>query len=950
MNTRHEYITTHGTRRELDASAPLPVSNPDRAWFVAEGRLDVFLVREGGELGRDHCFSTTSGQVLYGLDPVDGHSLLAVGVPGTVICEIGRDVLARAPEEERVRLVEDHLDNLARGLVGAIESTPQASVPLLPDADAPMERLAVARPVEDAVWVRHRSGGSLYLGMEEVNEASGWFPVDPATWLQAMADSELEVESTAQRLRDTNFRSDLDRYHRTAMRCLILGTALASADRLAALREKTASDVRVTRDGLLKLASIMDDSLEPGVSQDGISGLAAACAMVGRTLGMDFSDTPLSGRTIEEVAESGTMRARRVLLRGDWFREDGGPMVAFLEADKRPVALLPSSPRSYRLHDPRDGSVRDVTRAVAEGLEPGAYALYRPLPSRKLTLRDIPLFGLRGSWRDLGWVAGLGGLLGLMGLVTPMLTRTIFNDIIPGAERGRLMQVVAILLGFTVASLLFEVAKSIAMLRAKSRTDHNLETALWERLMRLPANFFRQYTAGELAQRSMALNSVQQMLSGATLSSMFSAIFSMVYLGLLFHYDTKLALLSLLIILVSAAATAVVSAVQIRYQRKAVSLAGKISGQTLQFINGIAKLRAGGAEDRALSLWAGDFAEQRRVGYRMAAVGNGFSAFNTAFSTLGSALIFIGVVYFEREEPMDMGTFMAFWAAFGGLQGGILSLVGAVTTVFQAVPYFERLKPILEATPEGSDESGDPGEIKGNIELSNVSFRYADDGPMILKDVSFAVKPGQFVAITGPSGSGKTTLLRLLLGFEKPQAGAILFENQDLSQLDAARVRRQMGVVLQNGGLMPGDIFTNIIGASTLTVDDAWRAAEMAGFAQDIKEMPMGMHTVISEGASTLSGGQRQRLIIARALARNPRVLLFDEATSALDNRTQEIVTQSLNSLSVTRIVIAHRLSTIKDADAIIVLEDGQVREQGTYDELMEQKGLFHNLAKRQMT
>ena len=949
MSIAHEHFTAHGTRRELDASAPLTVSDPDKAWFVAEGRLDVFLVSDTGEMGRDHCFSTTADQVLYGLDPVDGHALLAVGVPGTVIFEIGRDVLAQAPEEVRVRLVDGHLDNLARGLVGAIESTPQASVPLLPDADAPMERLAVARPVEDTVWARHKNGDSLYLGMEEVDDGSGWFPVAPATWLQAMADSELEVRSTARQIRDTNFRSDLDCYHRTAMRCLILTTALASADRLAALREKTASDVRVTRDGLLKLASIMDDSLEPGVSQDGISGLEAACAMVGRALGMDFSGAPLSGRTIEEVAESGTMRARRVLLRGDWFREDGGPMVAFLETDKRPVTLLPSSARSYRLHDPRDGSVRDVTRAVAEELEPGAYSLYRPLPSRKLTLKDVPLFGLRGSWRDLGWVAGLGGLLGLMGLVTPMLTRTIFNDIIPGAERGRLLQVVAILLGFTVASLLFEVAKSIAMLRAKARTDHNLETALWERLMRLPANFFREYTAGDLAQRSMALNSVQQMLSGATLSSMFSAIFSMVYLGLLFHYDTKLALLALLIILVSAVATGLVSAIQIRYQRKAVNLAGKISGQTLQFISGIAKLRAGGAEDRALSLWAGDFAEQRRVGYRMSAVGNAFSAFNTAFSTLGSALIFIGVIYFEREDPMDMGTFMAFWAAFGGLQGGILSLVGAVTTVFQAVPYFERLKPILEATPEGTDESGDPGEIKGNIELSGVSFRYADDGPMVLKDVSLTVEPGQFVAITGPSGSGKTTLLRLLLGFENPQAGAILFENQDLSQLDAARVRRQMGVVLQNGGLMPGDIFTNIIGASTLTVDDAWRAAEMAGFAQDIKEMPMGMHTVISEGASTLSGGQRQRLIIARALARNPKILLFDEATSALDNRTQEIVTQSLNSLPVTRIVIAHRLSTIKDADAIIVLEDGQVREQGTYDELMEQKGLFHNLAKRQM-
>lgn len=440
------------------------------------------------------------------------------------------------------------------------------------------------------------------------------------------------------------------------------------------------------------------------------------------------------------------------------------------------------------------------------------------------------------------------------------------------------------------------------------------------------------------------------MISGATLNSMFSAFFSLIYLLQLFYFDTQLALLSLGIIAVSAIATALVSAVQIRFQRKAVAMAGKISGQTLQFITGVSKLRAGGAEDRALMLWAEDFAEQRRLGYQMTLVGNGFSAFNTLFGTIGSMLIFIGVIYFEREQPMDMGTFMGFWAAFGGLQGGILSLVGAVTTVFQAVPYFERLKPILEEKPEDSEGMGDPGEIKGNIEISNLNFRYDEDGPQVLKDVSFTIEPGEFVAITGPSGSGKTTLLRLLLGFETPQSGAILFENQDLSQLDMFKVRRQMGVVLQNGGLMPGDIFTNIIGASTLTLDDAWRAAEMAGFAEDIKAMPMGMHTVISEGASTLSGGQKQRLIIARALARNPSVLLFDEATSALDNRTQEIVTQSLNQLPVARVVIAHRLTTIQGADKIIVLKDGAVAEMGSYNELMDAKGTFHDLAKRQMT
>ncbi len=500
-----------------------------------------------------------------------------------------------------------------------------------------------------------------------------------------------------------------------------------------------------------------------------------------------------------------------------------------------------------------------------------------------------------------------------------------------------------------MASLLFEVAKSIAMLRAKSRMDHNLEAAIWERLLRLPVKFFRRFSAGDLAQRANALNLVQQMLSGASLSSMFSALFSLVYLAQLFYFDTKLALVALCIILVSAAATALVSFIQIRYQRKAVALAGKLSGQTLQFITGVSKLRAAGAEDRALMLWAEDFAEQRRIGYKLSSVGNGFSSFNAMFGTFGSALVYIGVIYFERDTEMDMGTFMAFWAAFGGLQGGILGVVGAVTQIFQAVPYFERLKPIFEEAPEDSESMGDPGEIEGNIEISNLNFRYDAEGPLVLKNVSFKINPGEFVAITGPSGSGKTTLLRLLLGFEEPQSGSILFENQDLSQLDVSKVRRQMGVVLQNGGLMPGDIFTNIIGASTLTLEDAWRAAEMAGFAEDIKAMPMGMHTVISEGASTLSGGQKQRLIIARALARNPKVLLFDEATSALDNRTQDIVTQALNQLPVSRVVIAHRLTTIQKADKIIVLKDGMVEEIGNFDELMEAKGTFHGLAKRQM-
>ena len=219
----------------------------------------------------------------------------------------------------------------------------------------------------------------------------------------------------------------------------------------------------------------------------------------------------------------------------------------------------------------------------------------------------------------------------------------------------------------------------------------------------------------------------------------------------------------------------------------------------------------------------------------------------------------------------------------------------------------------------------------------------------MLEDVSLTAEPGEFVAIVGPSGAGKSTVFRLLLGFERPETGTVSYDGQSLGELDARAVRRQLGVVIQNARILAGPIFQNIVGAANLTLDDAWEAARIAGIAEDIERLPMGMHTFISDAAAAFSGGQRQRLLIARAVVARPRVLLFDEATSALDNRTQAAVSSALEQLQATRIVIAHRLSTIQHADRIVVLERGRIVEQGHYDELMESDGLFASLARRQI-
>jgi ATP-binding cassette subfamily C protein len=310
-------------------------------------------------------------------------------------------------------------------------------------------------------------------------------------------------------------------------------------------------------------------------------------------------------------------------------------------------------------------------------------------------------------------------------------------------------------------------------------------------------------------------------------------------------------------------------------------------------------------------------------------------------------LLFGAVAFFM--PGLDTGHFLSFNAAFAQFFAATLGLTGALTASLNAIPLYERAKPILQSVPEVSPAMAPPGELSGAIEINQVSFRYAPDGPLVLDDVSIRIRPGEFVAFVGPSGSGKSTLFRMLLGFEKPQSGAIYYDQKDLAGLDVGAVRRQLGVVLQNGQLMPGDLFTNIVGAAPLTLDDAWEAARMAGLDADIQAMPMGMHTFIGEGASTLSGGQKQRLMIARALVKKPRVLLFDEATSALDNRTQAIVAQSMQRLNATRIVIAHRLSTVVHADRIFVIDAGKVVEQGRYAELMALNGHFAALAKRQI-
>ena len=507
-----------------------------------------------------------------------------------------------------------------------------------------------------------------------------------------------------------------------------------------------------------------------------------------------------------------------------------------------------------------------------------------------------------------------------------------------------------VLLACAWATGMFELVRRLSLLRVDGRMGAALQAAVWDRLLSLPLRFFRPYSAGELAVRAMGIDAMRKTLSGATVTGALGGVFSLSNFALLFHYGDVLAWWATLLLFAAGGVSLLVGYGQLRLQRQIVPLRARTSGLVLQLLTGISKLRVAAAEGHAFAQWARLFSQQRRLQFRSRMVGNWLRVFNAMFPTLALLVIMAAATAGGNVMPeIRTGDYLAFSAAFGSCLVAMVSMSTAAMEALGVVPVYESAKPILDAAPEVHDARGDPGALTGSIEVRHLTFHYQPDLPPALQDVSFTARPGEFIAFVGPSGSGKSTLLRLLLGFEQPDSGSVYFDGQDFNRLDVQAVRSQVGVVLQSGRVMTGDFFTNIVGSTAHTLEDAWDAARMAGLAEDIEAMPMGMHTVVSEGANTLSGGQRQRLLIARAVVSKPRMVFFDEATSALDNRTQAIVSESLERLNATRIVIAHRLSTIVNASRLYVMEQGRVVQSGRYEELVTREGPFAALAKRQM-
>lgn len=649
---------------------------------------------------------------------------------------------------------------------------------------------------------------------------------------------------------------------------------------------------------------------------------------------------------------TGVLRPRGIMMRdihltGEWWRECVGPLLGYAK-DGRLVALIPTKTGLGYQYRMQDGSIRRVgRREMAEDLKPKAITFTKALPLKPLKLKDLIAF----TWSV---VSGPNALLLvacalvviLLGMFTPMANKLIFDTVIPTGDAVDLLPITGLLIGATIGTLLLTFTRNLYIIRVQHIVEMHVQNAIMARTFLLSPTFFSKNSSGELTAKLNNVFTLCSLVNESIVGPLLSAVLSVIYLVQVYIYGGKL-LWSALVIIIAQAVVLMLNYLRtVDILQKYIGKTAGLSGLEYNLFAGIQKLKLTGSENRAFARWLDFYGDASRFIYNPNFKGRLYPAL-TAFLGLGGSMF---IFWSTLSNGVSTSDYIAFSSAFGMIIASMAQLNLAIPNLAQIKPLMESVKPILEAVPEMEEKAPQVSNLFGGIEVSGVSFRYQEDGPLILDDLSLKIKPGEYVGIVGKSGCGKSTLMRLMLGFEIPLSGGIYYDNFDLSKVDKASLRRKIGCCLQSGSLFTGDLFHNItITAPWATHDDAWDALRMACLEDDVRRMPMGLHTVVSEGGGGFSGGQKQRILIARALISKPNIIFFDEATSALDNISQKAVSDNLDSLKCTRVVIAHRLSTIRHCDRIIVLDKGHIAEEGTFDELMERKSIFYEMAQRQL-
>lgn len=960
-----DFAAASGTPVPCASNLPLDLGEPECVWFVERGAVDVFLVEKQDGVVQSalrHMTRIEAGSLVPGVASQTDETTLgltAKGVPGTVLRRLSVADLAAVRPAELAALVDAWIMGVAAMLSRDVTYHPQPDA-LVETGRPPRTEKGTLSVKRGVAWLQISSPDTtLFMGLVEAAEGAsgdrtGMIPVTPASWVTLTMPQPVSAVSSETLLGQDLLWRSLEDYHQVAFSLERVNRSLAIVD-LGNLDRASTTNRHLNEDiARRRLFNLYD--LPDGEEDDGDGAmLGEALRIIGRHEGFDFewpekSDIPDFVPTLTDILDVSGARGRRVRLapQDRWWIGDSGAMLAFRADDGRPVALLPRALGRYRMVDPATGHAAPVTSRNAESLQTEAWSFYRPLTSGRAGLRNLFQIASKGLGANVARFA-TAGLLGALILVLPAVVFGFIADrVIPSGEFVLLYAAVGLLVAFAVIRALMHIFQGMVLMDLEGRSTSRIEAAFWDRLLRLPSSFLHRYPTGDRVMRGMTFQRIRDAVQGVVANDLLSIFFLFPALTVIIFYDTPLGIVAAALGLLSLLVTVLLGLRQVGPYAKAVRAVQRRTGRLFQIINGIAKLRVEGAEGSAFAAWARDYGRQLRAELKLGAREAHLRAFGTALPLLVGAVVLLAAILHD-PETLTVGEFLVVYIALTIFITGIVRLGSSFATIATIAPEYNQIRPFLAEIPETS-AGGEPVEyLGGDIAFDRISFRYNPEGPLILDDVSIHARPGEFIAIAGESGTGKSTLFRLALGMCEPTSGTIYYDRRDLRKLNVKQLRRKIGAVTQEVQLHPQDLWDNIVGdKNDATAEAVWQAARTASVDEAIKAMPMGMLTCVGDSGSVTSGGESQRIMIARALMRQPRILLLDEATNWLDNESQSRIMDNLGQLTSTRIVIAHRLSTLRQADRIYVLDGGKVVQEGTYAELTEAEGVFRNLVRRQ--
>ncbi|MEP1930632.1 MAG: ATP-binding cassette domain-containing protein [Hoeflea sp.] len=989
-------VVRHSER--LVRSEPLDLKSMTGAFYLVEGNVQIFLVEKPGHQGkpetgpgiaqggRKFLFDVVAGGTVFGgnlkravsdngeqvaFDASgllnDGVTLVAVGGHDTEIIHFGDDTwtedLIRAVGVSRlINGVDQWVDHLL-DCAGTLLPRPEEFETLAsPTHSDDLRAGALFSSRSGMTWVAQKGAPHLMFETIPLDQTSH-VPVNDRSWYMAIETGPLVASTTGSLLQEGSIWACLEDFQTALLEFLPETLRLLAGDDVNRIKEFERRQTALSSDAFARLHGAVSGEVDEQAHVKGAlpeDPLELVCAQLCRELNIDYQpvrsevSSMLRERSLDEILDANSFRLREVKLARGWSCQDSGPLLFIDQTTGEPFALLPEKRsrlgrRSYWLYDPATREKRKLNHTDADALQGQAYMPYPPLSDEPLTAKAFVMRIFDNRLNDLLVILSVSIIGGILGLGVPIAVGFVIDEIIPSGDFGKLMELIAILVAVGTCIILCRYASQVATLRMEGWAGGRLEAGIIDRVLRLPITLLSSFSSGDLASRAMVVRSIEQVFTGALINSLLNSVFAVFSAALLFYYSVPLALIAIGFSLVVVALNFGLGYLGMHYQRLELNRSAQITGELFQTILGIEKIRLSASEVPRFHQWAGEYAKltgnlikSRQI--QMA------STISIQSAMIGGLMLIFGAIHFFdlNQNGMTTGTIAAFLAAFSNTMSGLLGLSGISLSLLALKPVLDHGRPILEASPESKNSGSAVEVLTGRVDLEQLCYSYPGTDRQVLNGVTASILPGQSVGIVGSSGSGKSTLVRLLLAFDEPDQGSVLYNGRALAGLDKNGVRRQIGVVLQDGRLMAGSLLDNIRGGNDqIAEEDAWEAAKHVALDADIRNMPMGMHTLIADKAA-LSGGQIQRLMIARALVNKPRILILDEATSALDNATQRVVSETLNHLGITRISIAHRISTIRNCDVVHVMDEGRIVESGDYDTLIANNGLFTELAARQ--